>query len=82
MGKWDRMSPDLRAICSRTPVNGRAGDAPEAEIQYSLHGGSHLYLIFYLNAALRGLHPARYPRIDPMPEFIWRVRDKVTKPFV
>jgi hypothetical protein len=109
MGKWDRMTPDLRAICSKTLVNGECSGReddplvgiikalqrsqkglkvdgrvtpPTTDIQYNFHGSSHLYLIFYLNAALRGLHPAQYPRLDLMPEFIWRIRDKVTKPFV
>ena len=110
LGKWDRIKPDLRAICDRTPINGecsgREGDPlidiiralqrsqaglkvdgqvtppPKKDAQYTHHGSRHTYLIFYLNAALRYLHPTQYPRIDLMPEFIWKVRDKATSPFI
>jgi len=109
MGKWDRLSPELRAACRTTPVSGecsgRESDPlvpiikalqrsqkglkvdgrvtpPHAGSHYIYHGASHAYLIFYLNAVLRALHPTQYPRIDLMPEFVWRVRDKATYPFI
>ena len=109
LGKWDRLKPDLRAVCAKTLVNGecsgRESDPlvstiktlqhsqkglkvdgqvtpPTHGSQYIYHGASHAYLIFYLNAVLRALHPAQYPRIDLMPEFIWRIRDKATNPFI
>src|SRR5262249_50141716 len=43
---------------------------------------NHPFVIFYLNAALRLLYPAQYPRIDLMPEFIWRIKDTATYPFI
>ena len=55
---------------------------PKKDVQYTYHGSRHTYLILYLNAALRYLHPTQYPRIDLMPEFIWRIKDKATFPFI
>jgi len=108
MGKWDRIDPDLRALCAKTLVNGACSGRdddqlvglikalqrsqknlrvdgqvtpPTGDVMYNYHGGVHAYLILYLNAVLRALHPAQYPRIDLMPEFIWRVKAKATHPF-
>ena len=53
-----------------------------AEVMYNYHGTAHTYLILYLNAVLRALHPTQYPRIDLMPEFIWRTKAKATAPFI
>jgi hypothetical protein len=61
-------------------VDGRV--QPPSGDYYFYHGSPHRYFIFYLNAVLRALHPQQYPRIDLMPEFIWRVRDKAVAPFI
>ena len=109
MGKWDRLDPDLRAICSTTPVNGRCSGReddpliaiikalqrsqkglkvdgqvtpPTTDVRYTYHGKGHVFLILYLNAVLRVLHPAQYPRIDLMPEFVWKIKAKATVPFI
>lgn len=45
-------------------------------------GGRSTFLIIYpLNAVLQQMYPAQYPRIDLMPEFVWRIKDKATAPF-
>ncbi len=62
-------------------VDGRVSP-PSSSTSYSYHGEKHRFLIFYLNAALRVLHPQQYPRLDLMPEFIWRIKDKATSPFI
>jgi hypothetical protein len=61
-------------------VDGRVSPAPKGV--YYHHSGLHTYLIFYLNAALRLLYPEQYPRIDLMPEFVWRLKHKATQPFI
>jgi hypothetical protein len=38
-------------------------------------------IIYPLNAVLQQMHPAQFPRIDLMPQFVWRIRDKATAPF-
>src|SRR5260370_18550013 len=48
-------------------VDGRVSPATGGG-HYKYHGGQGTFLIFYLNAALRVLHPQQYPRIDLMPE--------------
>jgi hypothetical protein len=46
-------------------------------------GGRSTFLIIYpLNAVLQQMYPAQYPRIDLMPEFVWRIKDKATAPFI
>jgi len=62
-------------------VDGRVSP-PTKGATYTYHGARHTFLIFYLNAVLRVLHPNQYPRIDLMPEFIWRIKDKATNPFI
>lgn len=62
-------------------VDGRVSP-PTKGATYAYHGARHTFLIFYLNAVLRVLHPNQYPRIDLMPEFIWRIKDKATNPFI
>jgi hypothetical protein len=62
-------------------VDGRIS-VPKAGGHYKYHGGKHTFMIFYLNAALRKMHPQQYPRIDLMPDFIWRIRDQATAPFI
>jgi len=49
---------------------------------YTYHGQKHLFGVFYLNAVLRVLHPQQYPRIDLMPEFVWRIRQQAVAPFL
>jgi hypothetical protein len=49
---------------------------------YHYAGARDTYLILYpLNAVLAQMHPQQWPRIDLMPEFVWRIRDKATAPF-
>ena len=62
-------------------VDGRVSLPPSSAL-YTYHGEKHRFLIFYLNTVLRVLHPQQYPRIDLMPEFIWRIKDKATSPFI
>ena len=62
-------------------VDGRVSP-PTKGATYAHHGARHTFLIFYLNAVLRALHPDQYPRIDLIPEFIWRIKDKATNPFI
>ena len=61
-------------------VDGRVSPARGAV--YMRHGDRHHFLVHYLNAVLRQMHPTHYPRIDLMPEFVWRIRDKATAPFI
>jgi hypothetical protein len=70
----------LQRVSHGAVVDGRVDPATTGT--YAYHGGQHAYVIFYLNAALRLLHPEQYPRIDLMPEFIWRIRHKATQPFI
>jgi hypothetical protein len=50
---------------------------------YTSGGGRSVFLIIYpLNAILQQMYPAQYPRIDLMPEFVWRIKDKATAPFI
>jgi hypothetical protein len=44
-------------------------------------GGKEVYLIMRLNQILKEVHPREYPRLDLMPEFIWRISDKVKPVF-
>ena len=50
--------------------------------KFTHQGISHLFMIMTMNMALSQLYPQHYPRLDLMPEFIWRIKDKVTYPFV
>jgi hypothetical protein len=50
--------------------------------KFSHMGINYVYLIMIMNIALSKMYPQQYPRLDQFPEFIWRVRDKVTYPFV
>ncbi len=61
-------------------LDGRVSPA-KGNGHYSNQGGSPVYLIFYLNYTLRALYPQQYPRIDLMPEFIWRIRAQAIDPF-
>jgi hypothetical protein len=45
-------------------------------------GIQYVYLIMIMNIALSQLHPQQYPRLDLMPEFVWRIRDNVVYPFL
>jgi hypothetical protein len=44
-------------------------------------GTNDVYLIMRLNQILKEVHPREYPRLDLMPEFIWRISDKVKPVF-
>ncbi len=62
-------------------VDGRV-TPPKGSDTYQFRGEERRYLIFYLNAVLRQMHPKQYPRIDLMPDFVWRIKDKATAPFI
>lgn len=62
--------------------DGRVSPARGSGGKYNRGGVKYPYLVFHLNAVLRELHPDQYPRLDKMPEFIWRIKDKVTTPFI
>lgn len=78
----DPLVVSIKAVQSQQNllVDGRVSPARGAV--YRHQGDSHHFLVHYLNAVLRRMHPAQYPRIDNMPEFVWRIRDKATYPFV
>ena len=59
------------------PVDGLV--SPAKGIFYTDHYDQRTYLIFRLNSVLRVAHPDKYPRIDMMPEFAWRL-GKLVKP--
>jgi hypothetical protein len=44
-------------------------------------GSKDVYLIMRLNQILKEVHPREYPRLDLMPEFVWRISDKVKPVF-
>lgn len=50
--------------------------------KFVVHGIKYVYLIMVINIALRQLYPAQYPRLDLIPEFIWRIKDAVVYPFL
>jgi hypothetical protein len=50
--------------------------------KFTSHGIKYVYLIMVMNIALARLYPDLYPRIDLMPEFVWRIKDKVTPAFL
>ena len=63
------------------PVDGRVSPA-KAGGTYSVGAGRSTFLIIYpLNAVLWQLHPDKYPRIDLMPQFVWRIKDRAVAPF-
>ena len=62
-------------------VDGRVSPAKGGGY-YKYYGDKQAFLILRLNGVLRVLHPQQYPRIDLMPEFIWRIRDQVKAPFI
>ena len=61
-------------------VDGRV--SPATGSTYARGGTRHYFLIHYLNHVLRALHPEHYPRIDLMPQFVWRIKDKAIAPFL
>jgi hypothetical protein len=62
-------------------VDGRVSPV-RTEGTYQYAGTRDTFLIIYpLNAVLQQMHPAQFPRIDLMPEFVWRIKDKATAPF-
>jgi hypothetical protein len=63
-------------------VDGRVSPATGGHGSYSMRGQKHLFLILGLNNVLRALHPDQYPRLDKMPQFIWRVRQQAIEPFL
>jgi hypothetical protein len=44
-------------------------------------GVKDVYLIMRLNQILKEVRPREYPRLDLMPEFVWRISDKVKPVF-
>ena len=81
----DMLISSIKALQQSDMLKGAMVDglvSPAKGGHYKYHGGERTYLIFYLNAVLRVLYPKLFPRIDLMPEFIWRIRDKATAPFI
>lgn len=63
-------------------VDGRVSPVTK-DATYAYGGGRSTFLILYpLNAVLAQMHPAQWPRIDLMPEFVWRIKDQATAPFI
>jgi hypothetical protein len=63
-------------------VDGRVSPVPNSSGQYVDSTGRGTFLIIYpLNAAVAQMHPAQWPRIDLMPEFVWRIREQALAPF-
>lgn len=80
----DRVVEGIKALQQeyQMPVDGRVSSVPRGSAQYSGRGGKSTYLIFYpLNAVVAQMHPQQWPRIDLMPEFAWRLKEKATAPF-
>jgi hypothetical protein len=44
-------------------------------------GVKDVYLIMRLNQIRKEVHPREYPRLDLMPEVVWRISDKVQPVF-
>ncbi len=64
-------------------ADGRVSPVTTGGGTYTSGGGRSPFLIIYpLNAILQQMYPAQYPRIDLMPEFVWRIKDKATAPFI
>ena len=70
----------LQRMVGTVMVDGRVSPV-RAGGTYRHQGVDRLFLIFALNNALRMMYPAQYPRIDLMPEFVWRIKDKAIYPF-
>jgi hypothetical protein len=62
-------------------VDGRVSPLAKDAI-YNHRGERHQLVIVLLNGILRNMYPQLYPRIDLMPEFVWRIKDKATAPFI
>jgi len=54
----------------------------KSSAKFTYHGIKYPFLLMVMNIALGQLHPDKYPRLDLMPEFVWRIKEKVTYPFV
>jgi len=50
--------------------------------KFTISGIKYPYLIMVMNIALSQMHPQQYPRLDLMPEFVWRIKDQVVFPFL
>jgi len=63
--------------------DGRVSPVTKGGTYIDVSGARNTFLIIYpLNAVLAQMHPAQWPRIDLMPEFVWRIKDKATAPFI
>jgi hypothetical protein len=72
----------LQRFLNHPLVDGRVSPARTGEGNYYYAGTRSTFLILYpLNAVLQQMYPAQFPRIDLMPEFVWRIRDKAIAPF-
>ena len=65
-----------------TIVDGRVSPATKGGSFAYAGGRSAFLIIFPLNAVLQQMHPGQYPRIDLMPEFVWKIKDEATAPFL
>jgi hypothetical protein len=72
----------LQRFLNHPLVDGRVSPVKTGEGTYQHAGTRGVFLILYpLNAVLQQMHPQQFPRIDLMPEFVWRIKDKATAPF-
>jgi hypothetical protein len=73
----------LQRSLNHSVVDGRVSPARGAGGGTYVQAGERgTFLILYpLNAVLQQMHPQQFPRIDLMPEFVWRIRDRATAPF-
>jgi hypothetical protein len=63
-------------------VDGRVSPVTKGAT-YAYGGSRSTFLIIYpLNAVLAQMHPAQWPRIDLMLEFVWRIKDRAMAPFI
>ena len=62
-------------------VDGRVDPTLNSARYTTSIGSKDVYLIMRLNQILKEVHPREYPRLDLMPEFVWRISDKVKPVF-
>ena len=83
----DLLIASIKALQQFNVSKGRGGKvdgrvSPATGGHYKYQGGSVAFLVFYLNAVLRVMHPQQYPRIDLMPEFVWKIKATAIEPFI
>jgi len=77
----DQLITSIRAV-EKIPFIGATDGKVSPVKGDQFYGRGHTYVIVYFNNILRSMYPQQYPRIDLMPEFIWRIKDKAFAPFL